>query len=312
MDLLIAILFIVIPLVISSKKKAGTNQQKGTGPQMQKVLNQMQTTVRQQVQEVWSEKQNSSRQQKWNAQQNVRQPQQAWAGQQQARPQQQAWAGQQQARPQQQAWAGQQNARPQQQPWTGQQQARPQQQVWAGQQQARPQQQSWASQQKAGQPQGMWVQQELDLQQMDPQERMRKKKAELQKKYKTTGTAQTAAVNLQKNNSIVDRAKLNNAKLAEDETLKEIEVLHGHKETHASEKVQHDAACQALKYDDNAVLAEESLLGSIDDLMAEGYSGDLSFDRDFIGEAMDMIASFTVPDTVPDMVPDAMAKYQNA
>lgn len=286
MDLLIAILFIVIPLVISSKKKAGTNQQKGTGPQMQKVLNQMQTTVRQQVQEVWSEQQNGSRQQKWNAQQNMRQPQQAWAGQQQARPQQQAWAGQQQARPQQQAWTGQQ--------------------------QARPQQQSWASQQKAGQPQGMWVQQELDLQQMDPQERMRRKKAELQKKYKTTSTAQTAAGNLQKNNSIVDRAKLNNAKLAEDETLKEIEVLHGHKETHASEKVQHDAACQALKYDDNAVLAEESLLGSIDDLMAKGYSGDLSFDRDFIGEAMDMIASFTVPDTVPDMVPDAMAKYQNA
>ena len=299
MDLLIAILFIVIPLVISSKKKAGTNQQKGTGPQMQKVLNQMQTTVRQQVQEVWSEQQNSSRQQKWNAQQNVRQPQQAWAGQQQAIPQQQAWAGQQQARPQQQAWTGQQNARPQQQPW-------------AGQQNARPQQQSLTSQQKAGQPQGMWVQQELDLQQMDPQERMRKKKAELQKKYKTTGTAQTAAGSLQKNNSIVDRAKLNNAKLAEDETLKEIEALHGHKETHASEKVQHDAACQALKHDDNAVLAEESLLGSIDDLMAKGYSGDLSFDRDFIGEAMDMIASFTVPDTVPDMIPDAMAKYQNA
>lgn len=273
MDLLIAILFIVIPLVISSKKKAGTNQQKGTGPQMQKVLNQMQTTVRQQVHEVWSEQQNGSRQQKWNVQQNMRPTQQAGAGQQQARPQQQVWAGQQNARPQQQAGAGQQNA---------------------------------------GQPQGMWVQQELDLQQMDPQERMRRKKAELQEKYKTTHTGQTTAVNLQKNNSIVDRAKLNNAKLAEDETLKEIEVLHGHKETHASEKVQHDAACQALKHDDNAVLAEESLLGSIDDLMAKGYSGDLSFDRDFIGEAMDMIASFTVPDTVPDMVPDAMAKYQNA
>ena len=254
MDLLIAILLIVIPLVISSKKKAGTNQQKGTGPQMQKVLNQMQTTVRQQVHEVWSEQQNGSRQQNM-------------------RPTQQAWAGQQQARPQQQAWAGQQNA---------------------------------------GQPQGMWVQQELDLQQMDPQERMRRKKAELQEKYKTTHTGQTTAVNLQKNNSIVDRAKLNNAKLAEYETLKEIQALHGHKETHASEKVQHDAACQALKHDDNAVLAEESLLGSIDDLMAKGYSGDLSFDRDFIGEAMDMIASFTVPDTVPDMVPDAMAKYQNA
>ena len=238
MDLLIAILFIVISLVISSKKNK-TNQQKVTKPQKQ----------------------------------------QAWAGQQNARPQQQAWAGQQNARPQQQVWAGQQNARPQQQ---------------------------------AGQPQGMWVQQKLDLQQMDPQERMRQKKAELQKKYKTTSTTQTAAKSLQKDNSIVDRAKLNNAKLAEDETLKEIEALHGHKEVHAPEQVQHDAACQTLKHDENAVLAEESLLGSIDDLMAKGYSGDLNFDRDFLGEAMDMIASFTVPDTVPDMVPDAMAKYESA
>ena len=72
MDLLIVILLIVIPLVISSKKKAGTNQQKGTGPQMQKVLNQMQTTVRQQVHEVWSEQQNGSRQQ------NMRPTQQTW------------------------------------------------------------------------------------------------------------------------------------------------------------------------------------------------------------------------------------------
>ena len=297
MDVLIAILFIVIPLVISSKKNK-TNQQKVTKPQMQQVWNQMQTTARQQVQEVWNAQQNNSRQKNWNSQQNVRQPQQAWAGQQQARPQQQAWAGQQNARPQQQMWANQQGARPQNT-------RQPQQQTWANQQNVRPQQQ-------AGQPQGMWVQQELDLQQMDPQERMRQKKAELQKKYKPTGTTQTVAKSLQKDNSIVDRAKLNNAKLAEDETLKEIEALHGHKEAHAPEKVQHDAACQTLKHDENAVLAEESLLGSIDDLMTKGYSGDLNFDRDFLGEAMDMIASFTVPDTVPDMVPDAMAKYQNA
>ena len=248
MDLLIAILAIVIPLVISSKKKSKTGQQKTTKPQMQQVFNQMQTSVRQQVQEVWHEQQNSTRQQTWNGQQS-----------------------------------------------------------WAGQPQPRPQQQSWA-----GQPQGMWVQQELDLQQMDPQERMRQKKAELQKKYGAAKTSQPAAKSLQKNTSIVERAKLNNAKLAEDETLKEIESLHGHKEEHAPDKVQHDAACQTLKKDRDAVLAEESMLGSIEDLMVKGYSGDLNFDRDFLGEAMDMIASFTVPDTVPDMVPDAMAKYQNA
>ncbi len=249
MDVLITILLIVIPLVISSKKKAKTNQQKVTRPQMQQVLNQMQTTVRKQVQEAWSAQQNTTRQQNWNAQQNVRQPQQSWAGRQNTR---------------------------------------------------------------QSQAQGMWVQQDLDLQQMNPQERMRRKKAELQKKYGTASTTQTVAKNLQKNTSIVDRAKLNNAKLAEDETLKEIEELHGHKESHAPEKVQHDAACQTLKTDGNAILAEESLLGSIDDLMAKGYSGDLNFDRDFLGEAMDMIASFTVPDTVPDMVPDAMAKYESA
>ncbi len=310
MDVLITILLIVIPLVISSKKKSRTNQQKMTKPQMQQVLNQMQTTVRQQVQEAWSTQQNTTRQQNWNVQQNVRQPQQ---GARQAQPQ--TWAGQQ-ARPQQQTWANQQGARQAQpQAWAGQQNARPQQQTWAGHQgvrQAQPQ--TWAGNQGAGQPQpqGMWVQQELDLQQMDPQERMRRKKAELQKKYGAVSTTQTVAKNLQKNTSIVDRAKLNNAKLAEDETLKEIEELHGHKEAHAPEKVQHDAACQTLKMDSNAVCAEESLLGSIDDLMVKGYSGDLSFDRDFLGEAMDMIASFTVPDTVPDMVPDAMTKYESA
>lgn len=263
MDLLVAILFIVIPLVISSKKKSRTNQQKTGRPQMQQEWNQMQATVRKQVQEVWNEQQNSSRQQNWNAQQNVRQPQQAWSGQQSQR------------QPQQQAWTGQQNTR-------------------------------------QYQSQGMWVQQEFDQQQMDPQERMRRKKAELQKKYGTVSTTQTAAKNLQINSSIVDRARRNNAKLAEDETLKEIEALHGHKEAHAHEKVQHEATCQTLKHDDNAVPARDSLLGSIDDLMVKGYSGDLNFDRDFLGEAMDMIASFTVPDTVPDMVPDAMSKYQNA
>lgn len=39
----------------------------------------------------------------------------------------------------------------------------------------------------------------------------------------------------------------------------------------------------------------ESMLGSIEDLMIKGYDGNLCFERDFIGEAMDMISRFTVP-----------------
>ena len=34
---------------------------------------------------------------------------------------------------------------------------------------------------------------------------------------------------------------------------------------------------------------DENLLGSVEDLMVKGYDGNLSFERDFVGEAMDMI-----------------------
>ena len=122
--------------------------------------------------------------------------------------------------------------------------------------------------------------------------------------YQQVNVAQPKSVNQysasKKNISIVEKAKMNNAKLAQDETLKEIETLHSHQEKHEAEKVQHSAACQTLKTDADAILAEESVLGTIDELMAKGYSGNLNFDRDFVGEAMDMISSFTVPDMVPD------------
>ena len=122
--------------------------------------------------------------------------------------------------------------------------------------------------------------------------------------YQQVNVAQPKSANQysasKKNISIVEKAKMNNAKLAQDETLKEIEALHSHQEKHEAEKVQHSAACQTLKTDADAILAEESVLGTIDELMAKGYSGNLNFDRDFVGEAMDMISSFTVPDMVPD------------
>ena len=122
--------------------------------------------------------------------------------------------------------------------------------------------------------------------------------------YQQVNVAQPKSANQysasKKNISIVEKAKMNNAKLAQDETLKEIEALHSHQEKHEAEKVQHSAACQTLKTDADAILAEESVLGTIDELMAKGYSGNLNFDRDFVVEAMDMISSFTVPDMVPD------------
>jgi len=36
------------------------------------------------------------------------------------------------------------------------------------------------------------------------------------------------------------------------------------------------------------------------DLMIKGYDGNLCFERDFVGEGMDMISRFTVPSDVPD------------
>ena len=37
---------------------------------------------------------------------------------------------------------------------------------------------------------------------------------------------------------------------------------------------------------------------AIEDLMIKGYDGKLPFERDFVGEGMDMISRFTVPDTI--------------
>lgn len=111
----------------------------------------------------------------------------------------------------------------------------------------------------------------------------------------------------QKQADILTRAQQNVKKYEADVTLEELEQDHDHTEKAArtisrEELLQkkaahpHDAAHVSA-----AVEAEsESLLGSIEDLMVKGYDGKLSFERDFVGEGMDMISRFTVPDTIPD------------
>lgn len=98
--------------------------------------------------------------------------------------------------------------------------------------------------------------------------------------------------------SIVQRAKANTKKYEADETLHELESEHKH-----SEKVSSAEAAYVVKdreehmkmhMEPAAHAEDETLLGSVEDLMVKGYDGNLSFERDFVGEAMDMINRFTL------------------
>ena len=89
--------------------------------------------------------------------------------------------------------------------------------------------------------------------------------------------------------SILERAKANAEEDKADVTLQTMEAEHNH-----SERVS-----PAEHYHPEDVIPE-SMLGTIEDLMIKGYDGNLCFERDFVGEAMDMISRFTVPSDVPD------------
>ena len=93
----------------------------------------------------------------------------------------------------------------------------------------------------------------------------------------------------ERNTSILDRAKGNNAENAKDVTLITMEAEHNHSERVALATHHHP--------EDNL---EESMLGSVEDLMVKGYDGNLCFERDFLGEAMDMISRFTAPSEIKD------------
>lgn len=101
----------------------------------------------------------------------------------------------------------------------------------------------------------------------------------------------------QSNPDIVQRAMKNNARFADDTTQKELEMMHGHSEAQQRIKQEHSRNCQTLhsKAADGAKVIEaetQGMFGSVEDLIAMGYSGNLEFERDFLGEGLDMINNF--------------------
>lgn len=89
--------------------------------------------------------------------------------------------------------------------------------------------------------------------------------------------------------SILDRAKGNAEEKKVDVTLNTMEEEHNH-----SERISH------AKHNHPEDVMQENMLGSVEDLMVKGYAGNLCFERDFVGEAMDMISRFTVPSDIPE------------
>ena len=92
-------------------------------------------------------------------------------------------------------------------------------------------------------------------------------------------------------------AEKNNALFADDTTQKELETMHGHSEAQQRLAQEHSRNCQTLhtKAADGAKIIEaetQSMFGSVEDLIAMGYSGNLEFERDFLGEGLDMINNF--------------------
>ena len=111
----------------------------------------------------------------------------------------------------------------------------------------------------------------------------------------TTDAAESTATAEQSGYSA--EAVKNNARFADDTTQKELETMHGHSEAQQRMAQEHSRNCQTLhtKAADGAKIIEaetQSMFGSVEDLIAMGYSGNLEFERDFLGEGLDMINNF--------------------
>lgn len=89
------------------------------------------------------------------------------------------------------------------------------------------------------------------------------------------------------NTSILQRAKGNAAEDSEDATLRSLEESHGHS-AHVAPVVHHHPEDEI----------PENMIGKIEDLMVKGYEVDLCFERDFVGEAMDMVSRFSLGGSV--------------
>ena len=92
-----------------------------------------------------------------------------------------------------------------------------------------------------------------------------------------------------RNTTILERAKANADENKVDITMETMEAEHHHSER-VSAAVHH--------HSDDVI--PENMLGNIEDLMIKGYDGNLCFERDFVGEGLDMISRFTVPTDMPD------------
>jgi len=85
-----------------------------------------------------------------------------------------------------------------------------------------------------------------------------------------------------RNTTILQRAKANADEDKVDVTLETMEAEHNH-----SERVP--AAVHHHPED----IIPENMLGTVEDLMVKGYDGNLCFERDFVGEGLDMISRFS-------------------
>lgn len=90
-----------------------------------------------------------------------------------------------------------------------------------------------------------------------------------------------------KNTSILQRAQANTNEDKEDVTLRSLEESHGHSARVAPAVHHHPED-----------IIPENMLGKVEDLMVKGYEGNLCFERDFVGEGMDMVARFSLGGSV--------------
>lgn len=85
-----------------------------------------------------------------------------------------------------------------------------------------------------------------------------------------------------RNTSILQRAKANTDEDRVDVTLETMEAEHNH-----SERVS-----AAVHHHPEDIMTE-NMLGTVEDLMVKGFDGNLCFERDFVGEGLDMISRFS-------------------
>lgn len=94
---------------------------------------------------------------------------------------------------------------------------------------------------------------------------------------------QVHAARMEANNTtILQRAKANADEDKVDVTLETMEAEHNH-----SERVS-----AAIHHHPEDIIPDD-MLGTIEDLMVKGYDGNLCFERDFVGEGLDMISRFS-------------------